>query len=246
MLSVIMQNDRMKTKLFLVSGWAFGEAALAGVAEPLASEFDVTRLAAEDALPSGKLAEMLPSDQPCVLVGWSLGGMLALEAAEHLAEGSMLVLIGSTAKFTGGDETPHGVPVAEVRSMSILFRRQPQETLANFLRQSALPHEPLADVNQTGTDQDDCPKLLEGLKYLRDADLRDAADRVGVATLILHGADDRVISPAASADLSRRISGSRLKTIDDVGHDLPVRNPQWIASNLLEFWKNDVARPDAG
>ncbi|MCM2374253.1 alpha/beta fold hydrolase [Aporhodopirellula aestuarii] len=233
----------MKTKLFLVSGWAFGRAALEGVSEQLGAEFDVTCFSSEELLRPGKLAEILPADQECVLAGWSLGGMLALAAAAKLRQGSKLVLIGSTAKFCASDDSPHGVPPAQVRSMAIAFRRQPQQTLANFRRQTALPHPPLPAIWH---DQDDWEELLEGLKYLREADLRDVADRLTVPTLVLHGRDDQVISPEAAQDLSRRIQNSELRIHDENGHDLPMRDPQWVAANLLDFWKSDVARPDAG
>ena len=212
----------------------------------LADVFDVHVLSAEEVIAPGTLASMLPTDRRCVLAGWSLGGMLALEAAPNLADGSMLCLIGSTARFVAGDETPHGVPMAEVRSMSISFRRKPEETLANFDVQAALPHDPIARDTPLGDDQDDCRKLADGLKYLRDADLRETAGRVRVPTLILHGEDDRVISVDAADDLTRRLETSHVRRMEAVGHDLPVRHPEWIVSNLIDYWKNDVARTDAG
>ncbi|EMI54944.1 biotin biosynthesis protein (BioH) [Rhodopirellula sallentina SM41] len=212
----------------------------------LADDFDVALLSSEEVIAPGTLTSTLPTDRPCVLAGWSIGGMLALEAATGVADGSMLCLIGSTARFVAGDDTPHGVPMAEVRSMSISFRRKPEETLANFDVQAALPHDLIARAEPFDGDQDDCRKLADGLKYLRDADLRETASRVRVPTLILHGQEDRVISVDAADDLSRRLETSHVRRMEAVGHDLPVRCPEWIVSNLIDYWKNDVARTDAG
>lgn len=243
----MLQNECMKTKLFLISGWAFGRSALRGLADQLEPDFEVSRLAAEDVLLPGQMSQMLAAsqaaDQPCVLAGWSLGGMLALEAASALAPGSMLVLIGSTAKFSASDDTPHGVPAAQLRSLSIALKRHPQKTITNFYNQSALPH---AAIDQDTSDLGDNQGLLDGLSYLRDRDLCDTAASLHVPTLILHGGEDHVISPAASEDLWRRLGNSKWVTRDHVGHDLPIREPGWVVSNILDFWKTEVARCHAG
>lgn len=243
----MLQNEGMRTKLLLVSGWAFGRDALARLAAEFEPEFEVTRFAAEELLSPGKFSQMLPAGQPCVLVGWSLGGMLALEVAKNLASGSMLVLIGSTGKFCSGpsingDDISHGVPPAQLRSLSISLRRQPEKTVANFCNQSALPN---AVIEQEMTLANDNKSLLDGLSYLGDRDLRQVAADLQVPTLILHGSADQVISPAASEDLSRLLSNSKLLTLDRVGHDLPIREPGWVANKIVDFWKTSVARSNA-
>ena len=239
---IMLQNDLMKTKLFLIGGWAFGHGPLSGLADVLQGEFEVERLAAEEVLSPGTLMKMLPSNQPCVLAGWSLGGMFALQQAKSLAPGSKLVLINSTAKFCSDTESPHGVPESELRSLAIAMRRQPKETLARFYDQSARPH---AAIGQGTSHPEDSNVLLDGLACLRELDLRDTANSLLVPTLILNSSEDQVIAPAASEDLSRRVRYSKHVVHDGVGHDLPIRESNWVATKIIEFWKCDLDCSDA-
>ena len=243
LIAIMLQNGGMKTKLFLISGWSFGRSALAALADSLQREFEVTRLAAEEVLLPGKLTEMLPANEPCVLVGWSLGGMLALQQADSLAAGSMLVLINSTAKFCSDPETPYGVPAAQLRSLAIAMRRQPEQTLANFYDQSAVPH---AAIAQETCEPKDSKALLDGLTCLRNLDLREVAAKLQVPTLILYGDEDQVISPAASEELARLIRDSKQVIHHQVGHDLPIRESSRVATDILDFWNHDVVCSDAG
>ncbi len=230
----------MKPKLLLVAGWAFDAAAMTPLAAELSSGFDVETLAASDSIPVGG---------PFFLVGWSLGGMSALEATlKDPTSVAALCLISSTARFCADADSPHGVPPAEIRAMMLGCKRRPVPTLRKFYERTAAPAvvdpdqaERLAERLAGG----DSEILIDGLEYLGRADLRRIDGQSMPATLILHGRQDRVISPDAADDLARRIPGSVLRTFDDVGHDLPLRNPQRVAAEIAEFWKQHagVTRP---
>jgi pimeloyl-ACP methyl ester carboxylesterase len=49
--------------------------------------------------------------------------------------------------------------------------------------------------------------------------------RIGVPTLVIHGRDDRLISPSGGRATARAIPGAKLLMVDDMGHDLP--RPVW-------------------
>lgn len=48
---------------------------------------------------------------------------------------------------------------------------------------------------------------------------------IAVPALVIHGAADPLVHPAAGRDLARRIPGARLDLIEGMGHDLPA--PLW-------------------
>ena len=81
--------------------------------------------------------------QDCLLVGWSLGGMLLLEALSRLTgpppEG--LVLVGVAPVFTRRPDYPWGQPPAVVRAMRRALTADPPAVLAEFAEQCLAPGE---------------------------------------------------------------------------------------------------------
>jgi pimeloyl-ACP methyl ester carboxylesterase len=49
--------------------------------------------------------------------------------------------------------------------------------------------------------------------------------RVNVPTLVIHGKDDRLVSPSGGKATAKAIKGAKLLMVDDMGHDLP--RPVW-------------------
>ncbi|MET7802520.1 alpha/beta fold hydrolase, partial [Streptomyces decoyicus] len=52
-----------------------------------------------------------------------------------------------------------------------------------------------------------------------------AISRIEVPTLVLHGADDPLVKPAAGRAVAARIPGAQFVSLPGVGHDLP--EPVW-------------------
>lgn len=57
--------------------------------------------------------------------------------------------------------------------------------------------------------------------FLCADDREPALAELDVATLILHGTDDRLVAPDGGARLAELIPGAELVELDDMGHDLP-------------------------
>lgn len=53
-------------------------------------------------------------------------------------------------------------------------------------------------------------------------DLRERLQRLTLPTLVIHGADDRLIPPACGEDIARNVSGAWLFVAGGMGHDLPA------------------------
>jgi pimeloyl-ACP methyl ester carboxylesterase len=224
-----------KNRLIAVSGWAHPARALGPVASALSDFFDTDLCAAtEDIRPVVEA-----SDSPLFLLGWSMGGMLALEAAAGDPDKvAGLILISSTAFFCRGHDYNSGAETKELRAMAQALRRNPEQTLARFMEKAARPavesgptiQSRVADALSLGT-----PELERGLEYLLDTDLRSAAGRVDIPVLLLHGKDDAIVPWQASQFLASRIRRSRLHLYDDYGHDLPIRNPVAVARETTAF-----------
>jgi pimeloyl-[acyl-carrier protein] methyl ester esterase len=78
----------------------------------------------------------------CLLVGWSLGGMLLLEVLAHqTASLGGLVLAGVPAVFCSRPDHPWGQPPAAVRAMRLGLKSGPQKVMQDFAESCLSPEE---------------------------------------------------------------------------------------------------------
>lgn len=222
---------RSHPNLLLRSGWGFPAQAMRPLADALAAAFPATsRLA--DAFATS------PVGAPEIEVGWSLGGLVALQrAARGESSPRALVLLCATARFCDGDAYPHGQPAARVRSMLRGLRTDPARTARDFYARCASPaaapldlQRQLADGLSLGADE-----LQRGLQLLLAADLRAEIAAVRCPALLLHGECDVIIPPGASAWLAEHLPTARLHIRPGLGHDLPLRDTDWVAHQIRDF-----------
>ncbi len=180
--------------------------------------------------------------RPSILVGWSMGGIVALETAIHFPELVWrLVLISSCAQFCPPSTDQHEVQSLQVRAMILGLHRDRDETLRRFF---SLVHSESGSAAQMSKDLHqalrlDPDHLVHGLRYIQAADLRSRLTAVRVPTLIAHGRQDRVISWRASQLLQAGIGGSDLLLVDEGDHGLVATSPGTLAPAILRFLSAD-------
>ena len=189
---------------------------------------------------------------PSILIGWSMGGMVALETATHSPElVRRLVLISSCAKFDPPVPDHHQTqslpaPSSQVQSSPVRtlihgLHRDRHETLRRFFslvhsenRSAPQRTESLHQALQMNPEH-----LLHGLKYIQAVDLRAHLSLIRVPTLLVHGRKDQVISWRASELLQAGIIGSDLRLFDDADHGLVATSPEIIAPAISRFLSAD-------
>jgi pimeloyl-[acyl-carrier protein] methyl ester esterase len=192
---------------------------------------------------------------PSILIGWSMGGMVALETAIHYPElVRRLVLISSCAKFEPpSPDSPETqslpaqssqVQSSPVRAFIQELHRDRHETLRIFF--SLVHSENLSAPQRTeGLHQAlqmDLEHLLHGLEYIQSVDLSPRLSEVRVPTLVIHGRKDQVISWQASRLLKAGISGSELRLLDEADHGLVATSPEIMAPEIVRFLSADRLR----
>lgn len=217
--------------MLLLPGWAHTPASF----EPLLAHL---RPADRPRIPDSG-ADIPDITFPTVLVGWSLGGLLALARAANRADGiAGLVLVSSTARFCSADGYPCGLPPSRVRALMRAVRADPGEALRGFHDLCAAP----ANLDAAERDRRvaasldiGAESLLRGLADLLETDLRDRLDRIRLPVLLVHGRGDAVIPHSAAEFLHARLAGSRLLTLNAAGHDIPLRFPKELAECIRTF-----------
>ena len=175
--------------------------------------------------------------QDCLLVGWSLGGMLLLEALSRLTGPAPagLVLAGAAAAFTRRPDYPRGQPPAVVRAMRRALAADPQRLLAEFAEQCLAPGEGamLSQAREALASQAAPGTLAAGLDYLLNRDLRPRLGRLPAGTVIIQGQEDRIVPQAQGEFLQEQLPGARLNLLPGAGH-LPFLTQAAAFNGIIE------------
>ena len=215
----------MKPSLQIISGWAHGVDSIRPIGEALSGRFTVQLLSGAKVLASGHVPEAE------VMIGWSMGGLLALDRLPKSCK--KLILISSTAKFCADKESPCGTPERRLKRMIFQLKRSPDAVLAEFYKNVHFPH---PAPSHTGTSvKQTVDELVEGLDYLLNSDLRKRVSAIQVPTLLLHGTADRIIPPGASEWLQKNLPNSRLELFEDIGHALPAHRFNPVMDKIQSF-----------
>lgn len=171
------------------------------------------------------------------LVGLSVGGMIALGAAEARPDRVARLVLSDTAHRIGPpgmwDERIAAVRAGGIASLadailerwfSAAFRSGRPDELA--LWRAMLTRTPAIGYAAT------CAAI-------RDADLSAAARSVRVPTLCLCGSADLATPPALMGETTALIDGARLEVIEGSGHLPCVDNPQAFTRQLAAFLKEN-------
>jgi pimeloyl-[acyl-carrier protein] methyl ester esterase len=186
------------------------------------------------------LGEKLQGFDPAetILVGWSLGGMLALEAVAAGFRPRALITISACASFCRRPDYGLGVSPAVVRGMRQRLKTEPGQVVQEFYQQLLAPaevqwQESLQNLLPQGQDQG---WLANGLDYLRTQDLRKALPEVTAQSLlIVHGDRDRIAAPAQAYFLREQLPGSRLVILPGAGHAPMVSRSQELNELIADF-----------
>jgi pimeloyl-[acyl-carrier protein] methyl ester esterase len=176
-----------------------------------------------------------------VVVGWSLGAMLALQlAATHPPHVSKLILFGATARFVTDATWPHGLDASTVDAFGAGFARAPARTLQRFVALQALHDAQRTHVTAQlsaavlDADAHSAPLGL-GLHCLNSSDLRPLLAQVNVPVLLIHGEHDALMPITAAQWLAKALPGAYLTCVNGAGHAAFVSQPEHCAALMSAF-----------
>jgi pimeloyl-[acyl-carrier protein] methyl ester esterase len=186
------------------------------------------------------LQAMLPAQ--CVLVGWSLGGQLALELARRAPTQVLaLVLVASTPRFTQAEDWPQGLDAETVRAFGALLAQDWRQTLRDFVQlqvRGGRNAEHTQQQLEAALEAHGMPRaaaLRAGLALLTSIDQRAQLAHIQQPALVLSGQNDRVTSPAAGRWMAGALRNARLVEIARAGHAPLLSHVDEVAAAIREF-----------
>jgi pimeloyl-[acyl-carrier protein] methyl ester esterase len=221
--------------LTLLHGWGMHSGVWSEVMPELESKFRVHAVdlpghglsAAIGATDFDSAVELVAESIPegGAVCGWSLGGLFAQRlASRHGAKVARLGLVSATPCFVGREDWPHGMKAATLAAFAENLRTHREATLENFVRLNALHGARGRDAIRAFSRriaERGAPSLAaleNGLRWLRETDLRDAAPSLRVPTVVIHGTRDALAPIEAGRWLASRIPRCRLVEVEDAAH----------------------------
>ncbi len=233
-----------RATVVLIPGLACDAELLAPQAQALAAAGHAvhTSLAHFHGLTLEAMAERLRAEVPgpLVLVGASMGGMLALHAALHIAPEEParvrgIALLGSTARA----DTPELVALrrqacslfAAGRMGEVLRANVPFAFHPNSASDLGLVARYLAMVRRAGPEA----LIRQNEAVMARPDLRPRLPGLACPVLVMVGEADGLTPPAHAREIADSVSGARLEIVPGAGHLLSWEQPARVNA-LLGGW----------
>ena len=211
----------LKKEIVLISGWGAGRGAFKNIEEGLGKVFSFSYLPWEKCVAGGDYAAefIKKTGQKTVIIGWSLGSLIALKTAiEMPGMISGLALISPTPRMTR-DYNYEGANPRELRAMSARLEKYKTAVLESFASKAFGNYSGIEAYMEeaAGFSPDE---LTAGLGFLEREDLRQGLAAIKTPALIMYGSSDAIIPPCQPGFLGTRIKGSVLREFN-AGHGLP-------------------------
>ena len=187
-------------------------------------------------------AAFAPSAQPLTVVGWSLGGLIAMRwALAQPACVTRLVLIAATPRFVAREDWPHALSAETLArfgdELHVAWKPTVERFLALQVHGSEHGRATLALMReQLFARGEPSPGMLAGaLAVLAGTDLRRDLAALAQPTLVVAGSRDTLILPGAGAWLAEHLPDAKCVSISGAGHAPFLSHPEAFAAAVEAF-----------
>jgi pimeloyl-[acyl-carrier protein] methyl ester esterase len=182
--------------------------------------------------------------------GWSLGGLIALRAAQR-QNANALIMLCASPRFVNAAHWPQGMNSQVFEQFAHDLETDYRGTLDRFLMLEAQGSEHQRQALRMLRDAvftygEPAPRVLkEGLGLLQTSDLISACQTLSVPSLWCAGARDRLVSPAAMQTASELANGAFI-SIAGGGHAPFLTHTTHVVSAIQSFLsKHNASTPCA-
>ncbi len=244
--------------IVFLHGWGLNSAIFQPIASRLASDFEVISIdlpgfgqnhamqLTDYSLPqiSAMVAECITT--PALIIGWSLGGLIASDLALHHGDKvRALVTITSSPCFVAEPNWP-GINAELLKSFHQQLSFSAEKTIAGFLKIQAMGSEHVRqDIKVIKQLVDQYPQpsnqtLDDSLSLLETVDLRSKIQALEIPILRMYGRLDSLVPKAVISQVDKLLPNSDCYTFQKASHAPFISHSDefytvlcdWITGNL--------------
>ncbi|SDR74426.1 malonyl-CoA O-methyltransferase/pimeloyl-[acyl-carrier protein] methyl ester esterase [Halopseudomonas litoralis] len=189
------------------------------------------------------LSSLAQQIKPGVLIGWSLGGMLAVQLHRRFPEHfPQIVTLAANACFVERKSWADAMPTDIFKAFYNDYRDTPEKTLKRFalLVTQGSPHARQLAKNLSW-DALDADQRLHSLAVLGMLDNRVALSRPTQPMLHCLGALDALVPEGAAPAIAALHETSSVAVHPQAGHALPLEQPLWLAEEIAGWLESGHA-----
>lgn len=185
------------------------------------------------------LHKLIPS--PARVVGWSLGGLVALVyALRHPCSTQRLVLVASTPRFVSASDWRHATVPKVFEDFSLTLEQDYRTTLNRFLalqvRSAEGAHCALRELRRILLERPPQQRALHaGLELLRSTDLRDQLRNLDCPTRLIMGEKDTLVPQDSAHETVKQLKDGAFHIIRGAGHAPFLSHPGEFTATLHKF-----------
>lgn len=156
--------------------------------------------------------------------GWSLGGLVALNAAQRGLPMQSLTMLCATPCFVRKDDWHHGMSAEIFQDFAESLREDWRGTLDRFLALEAFGSDHAKEELRALRDElfargePATSVLADGLELLENRDLRAGLSALDLPSLWIAGRCDRLVNPRAMQEAVAMTPAAHLAVIEHAGH----------------------------
>ncbi len=175
-----------------------------------------------------------------VVLGWSLGGTVAIKLAQMRSDIKALVLLASSPCFLKKQDWQHGVEPDEFNQLLSQLSKDKIKTLHTFAGLVAMgekhPRKTINELNEyILSNVPEHETLMSGLEILRDEDLRQNLVKLHCPIGMIFGEKDILIKRSTGSAIQITRNDIHTIVIPETGHAPFLSRPRQTADALMKL-----------
>ena len=241
----------MKKRLVLLPGWAMHSGVWGDFATQLSEHFTLTLI---DQLPSfehldavaDSIVDLL-DDEPFYLLGWSLGGSVALNMAQRYPARVKGVILLATNPCFVANETWAGMPLAMFRAFTQQVHLNVSATLQGFLmlqcQDITNSYEHLETLKARFASKEMLPlnDLMQNLALLEKVDLRDTLADLTCPIVAILSDNDALVPVNIGQAMQELQPNLQLHIVEKAGH-VPFIAQTAVCVNIIHTFIDGIRK----